>query len=214
MDNFGDLDEALRLFRRACQLNSHFGVAWFFEGVVLLRKGKYADAIESLAQAERRGHRTALVAELRGDAYYNSGEFSNAAKFYELALLREPESPQLTSKVGLAGVRSGDIEGGLSKLQKAIEMKAPDVELHDRLVLALVSLGRIAQAAEAAESKLGAVASPSIGSFLRAAALWAKANEPARAAAVLQIGLQMSPDNSELQKALSELAQIVGIRTF
>jgi tetratricopeptide (TPR) repeat protein len=214
MDNFGDLHEALRLFRRACQLNSHFGVAWFFEGVVLLRKEKYGDAIVSLAQAEIRGHRTALVAELQGDAYYNLGEFCNAAKFYELALWREPESPQFISKAGLAAVRTGDIESGLSKLQKAIEMKAPDAELHDRLVLALVSLGRIAQAAEAAESKLGAVASPSTGSFLRAAALWAKASEPARAAAVLQIGLQMSPDNRDLQKALSELAQTVGIRAF
>src|SRR5262249_13725288 len=49
MDNFGNLDEALRLFQRACQLNPRFGVAWFFEGVVLLRKNRFADALKSLA---------------------------------------------------------------------------------------------------------------------------------------------------------------------
>jgi tetratricopeptide (TPR) repeat protein len=214
MDNFGNLDEALRLFRGACRLNPRLGIAWFFEGVVQLRNGRCAEAIKSFAQAERWGHPTALVAEYRGDAYYNSGAFSDAARSYELALRREPESPRLMSKAGLAHVRIGEIESGLGELQRAIELRAADAELHDRLVVALVSLGRITQAAKAAESKLGAVASASVGSFLRAAALWAKAGELARAAAMLQIGLQLSPDNKDLEKALEELAQSAGIRAF
>jgi glycosyltransferase involved in cell wall biosynthesis len=207
MDNFGDLGEALRLFQRGCQLNPRFALAWFFAGVVFLRKERYKDALKSLARAERLGHRTALVAEYQGDAHYNSGTFSSSAKYYECALRREPESPQLMSKTGLAHVRTGDVERGLRSLRSAIEMRTDTAELHDRLVFALVSLDRIAQAAEAAEAKLGAVRSPAAGDFLRAAALWSKADEPARSAAMLQVGLQLNPDNKDLQKALDELAQ-------
>jgi tetratricopeptide (TPR) repeat protein len=214
MDNFGNLDEALRLFQRACQLNPRFGVAWFFEGVVLLRKGSYTEALKSLSQAERQGHRTALVAESQGDAHYNSGAFSAAAKSYEIALQREPESPQLVSKAGLAQIRTGDVEVGLRKLQRAIEMRPVAAELHDRLVLALVALDRIPDAAAAAEAKLGAIACPQAGDFLRAASLWSKAGDPARAAAMLQVGIQLNPPNKELQRALDELAQSIGIREF
>lgn len=214
MDNFGNLDEALRLFQRACQLNPRFGVAWFFEGVVLLRKGSYTEALKSLSQAERQGHRTALVAESQGDAHYNSGAFSAAAKSYEIALQREPESPQLVSKAGLAQIRTGDVEVGLRKLQRAIGMRPLAAELHDRLVLALVALDRIPEAAAAAEAKLGAIACPQAGDFLRAASLWSKAGDPARAAAMLQVGIQLNPPNKELQRALDELAQSIGIKEF
>jgi len=214
MDNFENLEEALRLFRRARELNPRFGVGWFFEGVVLLRKGKYSDALKSFSQAEREGHQTALVAEFQGDAQYNSGAFSEAAKSYEVALSRERASPRLMSKAGLTEIRLGKTENGLRNLQKAIEMKAAEAELHDRLVLALVSLDRIDQAAEAAEAKLGAVFMQTSSDFLRAAALWSKAGEPARSAALLQIGLQLNPDNKDLQKALDELARTVGIKAF
>src|SRR5262249_14379671 len=165
MDNFGNLDEALRLFQRACQLNPRFGVAWFFEGVVLLRKNRFADALKSLAQAERQGHRTALVAEARADAYYKSGSFLAAAKNYEVALSREPSNPLFEGKLGLAFVRANDPEGGLQRLQHAIESRSSAPELHDRLILALVSLERIAEAAQAAEATLGALSSPSPSAF-------------------------------------------------
>src|SRR5262249_50700340 len=121
MDNFGNLDEALFLFHRACEINTKFSVAWFFHGVVLFRKKQFGEALRSFAQAERLGHRTALVAESQADAYYNSGQFSQAAKSYEAALRREAQNPLIESKLGLAKIRCGESDAGLSSLYHARE---------------------------------------------------------------------------------------------
>jgi len=214
MDNFANLDEALHLFERACELNSKLGIAWFFFGIAHLRKSNYAKALQSFAQAERSGHRTALVAESCGDAHYNSGAFRDAANSYELALRREPSNPVFESKLGLALVRAGDAASGIQHLQHARELRPRTPELHDRLILALVFLNEFQDAAQAAESKLGTVDSPQTTDFLRAASLWSKAADPARAAAMLQIGLQLNPHNKDLLAALEELAQTIGIKTF
>jgi tetratricopeptide (TPR) repeat protein len=214
MDNFGNPGEALKLFQRACQLNPRFGIAWFFAGVVFLRKGSFAEALKSLAQAERSGHRTALVAECQGDANYNSGLFSAAAKSYELALHREPSNPVFESKLGLASVRASAADSGLRHLYRAREIRPHSAELHDRLILALVFLDRLPEAAQAAEGKLASLPAPAPSDFLRAGTLWAQASDPARAAAMLQVGLQLSPENEDLRRALDELARTVGIKDF
>jgi glycosyltransferase involved in cell wall biosynthesis len=214
MDNFGNVDEALLLFQRASELNPRLGVAWFFRGLLLLRAGRLSESLQCLAQAERHGHATALVAEAQGDAHYNSGDFASAVKCYRLAIRREPDSPFFESKLGLARVRSGDATAGLRDLRRARDARPAAPALHDRLVLALVSLGLIQDAAEAAEAKLSAIDSHTPSDFLRTASLWAKSLDPARAAALLQVGLQVFPHNQELQYSLDELARSLGIAKF
>ena len=214
MDNFGNLDEALRLFRRACELNPGFGIAWFFLGIAHLRKSSYREALRAFDRAARSGHQTALLAESKGDALYNSGDFRSAAKSYAVAAQREAENPVFASKLGFALVRAGDADAGLERLLLARDSRATSPELHDRLILALVFLNRYAEAAKAAEEKLGGVDLPQHLDFLRAATLWSKAGDPARAAAMLQVGLQVYPHNKDLLAALEELAQSIGIKEF
>lgn len=214
MDNFGDLDEALRLFRHACELNPKFGIAWFFLGIANLRKNLYQEALQAFEKAERSGHRTALLAESRGDAFYNSGDFRAAAKSYAVAAQREDENPVFASKLGLALLRAGNSDAGLAQLRQARHRRPASPELQDRLILALVFLNQYAEAAQAAEEKLGGVESPQPPDFLRAATLWSKAGDPARAAAMLQVGLQVYPHNKDLLAALEELAQSIGIKEF
>src|SRR5262249_6393853 len=132
----------------------------------------------------------------------------------EVALSREPSNPLFEGKLGLAFVRANDPEGGLQRLQHAIESRSSAPELHDRLILALVSLERIAEAAQAAEAKLGAVSSPAASDFLRAASLWSRAADHPRAAAMLQVGLQLHPESENLQRAWTELAEAAGIAKF
>jgi len=50
--------------------------------------------------------------------------------------------------------------------------------------------------------------------FSAAASVWSKAGDPARAAAMLQVGLQVYPHNKDLLAALEELAIEIGIRNF
>ena len=207
MDNFGNLEKARALFERACQLNPCLGVAWFFQGVALARQEKFAAAIACLAQAERQGHRTALVAEVRGDAFYNSGSYAEAARAYKTALQREPSTPIFESKMGLAVLRSGQAPRGLRLMRHALAIRSAAPELHDRLIVALVWLGNLEEAAVAAEAKLGAVALPAANDFLRAASLWAQVRDSHRATATLRDGLLVHPGDGRLREAWNALTQ-------
>jgi len=209
LDNFGNLAEALELFQRAHTLNPRLGVAWFFSGVTLLRLGRATDALRPLEEAERRGHATALVAETRGDAFYNAGDFSSACLCYELALRRAPQLPALESKLGLAEVRKGRAETGLKRMGSALATQPKASESHDRLILALVWLDRIADATLAAEAKLDAIERPAASDFLRAASLANRLGQWVRAAAALERGLRIYPAEPGLKGALREVTSAV-----
>jgi glycosyltransferase involved in cell wall biosynthesis len=214
LDNFQNLTEALSLFARACQLDKGLGVAWFFRGVTLVKLKRFEEALGCLAEAERNGNATSLLAETQGDVYYNLKDFTRAAESYSRALRFRPQSPVQRSKLGLSLVRSGDVEPGLRQIRCALAAKPATAELHDRLILALVFLDRLEDAAQAAQAKLGVIAAPAPTDFLRAASLWAKAQDFPRAAAMLQVGLQLHPGDPVLSQALAEIARSAGINEF
>jgi len=150
--------------------------------------------------------RTALVAEFSGDAWYNAGQFSRAAEAYKTASHRAPSDPLLESKLGLALVRSGRIGEGLRLQRGAIRRSGGRAEVHDRLILSLVWLERIAEASDAAQAKLGQVSHPTPSDFLRAAALAAKAHGNKNGAVeLLSRGVEAHPEDKNLFMALQEL---------
>jgi tetratricopeptide (TPR) repeat protein len=207
LDNFGNLEEALVLFERACLLDPRFGVAWFFCGLTLTKLRRLRDALKCLSEAERQGHLTSLVYEAQGDAHYNLKEYSRACENYDRASHRNAGNPLLQSKLGLAVVRAGNVERGLRLIRQAVESRPSAGELHDRLILSLVWLDRIEQAGTAAENKIKMVENAEAGDFLRAASLWARQKDWGRAAAVLQAGLQLHPNDITLGRGLSEVAR-------
>jgi tetratricopeptide (TPR) repeat protein len=212
LDNFGNLQEALALFERACELNPRLGVAWFFAGLVKVKTGNYDDALRCLKQAEESGHGTSVVAETTGDAHYNQARFSQALDAYKKALKLSPDSSLLESKLGLAIIRNGSMEQGLKRIRRSVEQQPHLGELHDRLILSLVWLERTKEAALAAEGKLRAVRSLVPMDFLRAATLWTKQNNWARAAAVLHVGLQVFPGDALMEQASHEICVQEGTR--
>lgn len=211
LDNFGNLAEALALFGRACQLNSHLGVAWFFQGLTLVKLQRLPEALKCLSAAEHQGHITSLMYETQADAYYHLQQYPDACESYDRALRHDPGNPLLQSKLGLAVVRSGNMERGLCLIRQAIEVKPAAGELHDRLILSLIWVNQIAEAGAAAVAKLGAVGNPQAMDFLRAASLWAKVKNWPRAAAVLQAGLQVFPNDMTLGRSMSEVLQVADV---
>jgi len=206
LDNFGNLEEALDLFDRAFILDPKLGVASFFKGIALLRLNRPSLALRALQDAERAGHATALVAEACGDAHYNSGDFREATRAYELAIRRSPHNPTFESKLGLSEVRLGRVEPGLRRIRRAITSQ-PDVpDNHDRLILAMVWLDRVPEASVAAAAKLDAIAAPAATDFLRTASLLARQAQWARASNVLERGLRLYPDDNTLRQGLAEVS--------
>jgi glycosyltransferase involved in cell wall biosynthesis len=212
LDNFGNIPDALRHFSRACQLNPKLGVAWFFAGLAHFKLGEHREALRCLKRAQKQGHLTSFVAETIGDAHYNLGEFPQSVRAYKQAIESARDSLLVQSKLGLAIVRSGGVENGLVKMREAVRMQPQQPELHDRLILSFVWLGRIGEAASAAEDKLRSVRLPRPGDFLRAATLWANLGEWKRCAAVLHVGSVIYPSNEVLKQALVELSAQAGVQ--
>ena len=206
LDNFENTREALGYFDRAAALNPKFGVVWFFAGLARVKLGEYREALECLKKAQKQGHRTSFVFETAGDAHYNLGEFPEAARTYERAMRMLADASVVESKRGLALVRAGHTEEGLSAICEALNRKPAHTEIHDRLILAFAWLTRDRDAALAAEEKLRRVPAPLPSDFLRASRLWAALGEMPRAIAMLHVGTVIYPQNSMLREALEELS--------
>lgn len=206
MDNFANLDEALRLFSQACKLHPRFAPAWFFRGLVLLRLEKFAESVRCLTRAEALGHRTVVVAETKADALYNLGDYPRASSAYQTALSRDPENPWLQSKLGLALVRSGHPQRGLPLLAAAIALRPDSPDLYDRKMHAHLALNDISAAAQTLDTKVSMLPEPAASDFLRAASLWLKAGSPGRASHFVVLGLASFPQDKNLLMAQQELS--------
>jgi tetratricopeptide (TPR) repeat protein len=206
MDNFHNLLGAQELFEQARTLDSRFGLAWLFEGLTLEKQGQHLAALRCLLQAEHSGYRTALLFETRGDAYYNVGDFVSACESYAAARRRDARNLSLRSKFGLSVLRSGDRAGGLAEIRTAIAAAPQTPDLHDRLILALVSIGDLPAAATSAATKLRVTESPTPRDFLRAASLYGKAGDWPCAGRIAAEGLRTHPQDASLLQASAEIA--------
>jgi tetratricopeptide (TPR) repeat protein len=205
LEQYKNLPEARALFSRACELNPSAGVAWFFLGLTIFRLGYYEDALNFLRQADHAGHKTALVAETRGDAYYNLAEFDEARACYEAALKRQNATTGVLPKLCLATIRSGKAEKGVSRLGSAIALTPQVAELHEGLILGLVFLDRIEEAAQASDEKLRLVRGLLPDDYIRSASLWAQVRNWQRSSRALELGLLAHPGNAGLARALDEI---------
>ncbi|MGH9326155.1 MAG: tetratricopeptide repeat protein [Terriglobia bacterium] len=201
--HFHNSEEAAKLFERACELNPRLGVSWLFLGLALARLGKHKKALESFEEAGETGARMALVIEGKADSRYSLGNFSAAREYYAKALKLPDASPQIESKLGFTEVRLGRNEQGLAHLRGAIKREPQNDDLHDRLVTACAWLGRLQEAAEAAEEKLSAV-TPQPDFFLRAASLRAQLEEWPRVIQLLHQGVERFPESEKLVQSSAE----------
>ncbi len=210
LEQYKNVVEARALFTQACELNPSAGVAWFFLGLTIFRMGYFEDALNFLRQADQAGHKTALVAETRGDAHYNLGEFEEARSSYEAAVKRQNGSPALLAKLCLATVRAGKPEKGLSRLRAAVAATPRVPELYEGLILTLVFLNRIEEAAGASEEKLRLVPGLLPGDYVRCASLWGQVRNWQRSSRAIELGLLAYPGNAQLARVLDEIFQASG----
>lgn len=205
LEQFKNYLAAESLFSRACELNPRAGVAWFFLGRTYSYMRYFEDALKALRQASRVGHCSALLDEIRGDVHYNLGQFEEARSSYEATLKRDPANRATRAKLGLATVRCGKAEKGLNLLRRAIAASPEVPELYEGLLLALVFLERLQEAAEVAQGKLQAVPNPYAGDYIRAASLWAQLRDWPKATCLIEQGLQAYPGDPDLSRAQREV---------
>ncbi|HXZ40890.1 MAG TPA: glycosyltransferase [Terriglobales bacterium] len=202
---FHNRDVALSCFLQTVKLHPPFTRAWLFMAEIYLESGRPFDALLALEQAERREEAAGFREQLKGDAFFNLGQISQARTAYDNALKLGGTGPSIESRLGLAEVRLGETQSGFARLQRAVEEAPHEAELHDRLVKAHLIAGDLAGAAEAAERFATCIGHPK--TFLRAASIRAQLQHWDRSEELLQRGLQLFPDSSDLRNAYLEVAQ-------
>jgi glycosyltransferase involved in cell wall biosynthesis len=208
-DNFHNYEEALRHFRRACELNPRLAVSWLFAALAALELKQPGPALAYVQGAEAQGYSGPLVLETAGDVYYNLGQVQEAARLYRKACKALADSPLLQSKLALAELRCGDVDPALRRLRRALREEPRAAAVHDRLITALVFAGRLPEAAEAAETKLTAVEVDE-SAFLRAASIRAQLRQWQQARDSVTAGLRQFPQSERLRQALAEVAAPAG----
>ena len=210
LDNFGNLDEALVCFKRACELNPRFGVAWFFAGLTHMRRGEHREAFRCLRKAEQCGHATPVGRGNDGRHALQPREFAASAQAYRQALQRSPESPLLESKLGLALGRTGATEEGLRKMRSAVQQRPDLADLHDRLIL--YSYGWSACRKRPSRRKTNCERCRDLlqATSDRAASLWAKAGRLGAGHCDAACRAAAPRWRSPLNQALAELASREG----
>lgn len=134
--------------------------------------GDYDAAIDSLEAIRLRlGNRDAgLLAEL-AFAYAGAGEPERAARYAEAAYILAPSNPAVAGAMGWTLTESGDVEGGIELLQKAVALAPRHPMLRWQLAQAYAEAGRDADAKAAAQA---AIAIPGFADRGAAEALIAK----------------------------------------
>ncbi|MCW4461628.1 tetratricopeptide repeat protein [Sphingomonas sp. BT-65] len=134
--------------------------------------GDYDAAIDSLEAVRlRTGNRDAgLLADL-AFAYAGAGEPERAAHYAEAAYLLAPSNPAVAGVMGWTLAESGDLEGGIELLQKAVALAPRHPMLRWQLAQAYAEAGRNADAKAQAQA---AMAIPGFADRSAAEALIAK----------------------------------------
>ncbi len=201
--HFHNYGEAAEHFHKAAQLNPRFGPGWLYYGRMLTLTGEHRGAIEAYARAEETSVNRTMLLDYQGESHYALGDFKAARSCYQKLHELEQDDPSIESKLGFTEVRLGLTDEGLRRLRHAIGAAPGNVECHDRLITACLWLGKLEEAAEAAERKLEtSKAQPEC--FLRAATMYVLLNRWQRVLDLVKLGLEHFPKDPKLNEGLLE----------
>jgi glycosyltransferase involved in cell wall biosynthesis len=202
---FQNPDNALICFQQTVKLHPPFTRAWLFMATIHLDKGQPFEALIALEQAEKKEEAAGFRERLKGDAYYNLGQITQARTAYQNALRLGEDGPVVESRLGFTEVRMGETQAGFARLRQAVNDAPHQAELHDRLVKACLAAEDLPGAAEAAERFAGCLGHPK--TFLRAASIRAQLKQWEQSERLLRQALQLFPGSNDLQNACAEVVR-------
>ena len=199
-------DEAQREFRRVVDLTAGDQQAHFYLGLVALRQGRAAAAVESLRHAAERVGRPAVLFDL-AVALGHVGRFTEADAAYEAAAARAPNDARMVLGWGVCALRGGRGAEAIERLDHARELlggKAPGPLWYWARALAEFVAGTPAQAAPILEEGIARYPrSAPLRNNL--AALLEQAGDLDRAEEVAQLALEEDPSLPQASKNLGDL---------
>lgn len=144
----GELDNAIKYYLMAVELDPYFAPAHYGLGNAYRAKGLAENAIEQYARAIRLNPDYAEAHINLGILYKSAGQLEKAIEHYSRAIKIMPDSPDAHYNIGNAYLLSGQIESAIEHYEQAISLKPNDPAMHKNLAVAYQQKGMPEKARE------------------------------------------------------------------
>jgi Tfp pilus assembly protein PilF len=142
------LEEAIKEFRRAVEIDPAFVEAHTNLGNFLAQRGLRREAIDHLYRALEIDPKFAHAHNTLGNILADGGELEDAIRHFRQALQTNPESAMTHYNLGRALAKRGDSEEAMVHYHRALEINPGDADVYNNLGLLLLSQGNLDQATE------------------------------------------------------------------
>ncbi|APE27000.1 tetratricopeptide repeat protein [Aurantiacibacter gangjinensis] len=197
----GDLSAAQTFLTRAQNIAPNDGRVLASLGMVAMRRGQPATAVQLFTNADRQGEPMAAYAADRGLAYDLVGRNDRAQRFYRQALSRD-ETPEVVRRLALSYAISGNAEASEAILLPLLQRQ--DRSAFRTRAFALAIAGRDAEAVAIAETMLPQRLSSRLAPYLRIMPRLTRAQQAAAA------NLGQFPDAAQMGRDTPEIAALSG----
>jgi predicted TPR repeat methyltransferase len=190
----GQLDEAERIASDLLRRQPTLAGAHYLAGLIALRRGAAARALDHLVQAERHGPPSPSLSLALARAHAATGARDAAIAHYRAAVRGAPDIAEARFGLGVAVLPAGRLLEALAELERDVALRPDHAEGFNNLGSVLRELGRLPEAIAAFEQAVRlrpdyARALSNLGVAL------ADAGQPARAIATIERALALTPDN-------------------
>jgi lipopolysaccharide biosynthesis regulator YciM len=130
----GKKDEAIRVYRKAIQIDPRCVDAYLHLGDLYHEAGKFQKAIDLWEGVSARTPQYAFLTYKRLEAaYYELGRYEEMEQTYERNVVRNPGDIQSRLVLGGHYFRKGDLEGAVREYQEVLKLCPNCVEAHQKL---------------------------------------------------------------------------------
>ncbi|MDH4162789.1 MAG: tetratricopeptide repeat protein [Nitrospirota bacterium] len=119
--NQGLYEDALEAVERSLAIKPDYSIAWNNKGVILLNLGRMEEALEAVDRAIEIDPLNAMAWSNKAMVYGNTNRMAEALQAMDRALLLEPANGLLLFNKACYQALSGDREGAINSLEKAIQ---------------------------------------------------------------------------------------------
>lgn len=144
----GALEEAIKEFRRAVEIDPAFVEAQTNLGHFLARRGSSQEAIVHLHQALAIEPGFVNAHNTLGNILADRGALDEAIEHFRKALQTNPQSAMTHYNLGRALAKRGDAEEAIAQYRQALEIDPKDIDARNNLGLLFLSRGNIDRAIE------------------------------------------------------------------
>jgi tetratricopeptide (TPR) repeat protein len=137
---------SIRLYKHTLKVTSKNSLIHYDLGVVMLRQGRYSDAITHLSESLRIEPDDAEAHNNLGIALVRQGKIQEAMVHYAEALRIKPDDAGTHNNLGVALARQGKIQEAMVHYAEALRIKPDFAEAYGNIGNSLAQQGRIEEA--------------------------------------------------------------------